>query len=49
MKVILRYDLEEKEPVAFVWDEPGEPPPLIKPKIKKRPKSREEEEKEEKN
>ena len=40
MKLIIHGDPEDGEVTAFIWDKPGKPPPVIKPKIKKkRPES----------
>jgi hypothetical protein len=35
MKVILNVDLEGKEADAFIWTEDHEPPPVIRPKMRK--------------
>jgi hypothetical protein len=34
MKIIIRVDPETGEADGFMWDRPGKPPPIIKPKIK---------------
>lgn len=41
MKIILNYDPKENELDHFIWHGPGDPPPLIKPKmVKQRRKGR---------
>ena len=45
MKLIIHVDPEDGEVTAFLWDKPGKPPPLIKPKKKKDKEKKGEEEK----
>ena len=46
LKFIVDVNLEDEKPdvAAYYWDEDGEPPPLIRPKIKKKGKDESEEE-----
>jgi len=36
LKAVLGFDPEDKEIFSFMWYEDRDPPPLIKPKIKKK-------------
>lgn len=42
MKIIIYVDPETGEADGFMWDRPGKPPPIIKPKIKKKKREKDE-------
>jgi len=36
LKAIFQFDFEDGELLSFIWEDDEKPPPLIKPKIKKK-------------